>query len=307
MMRPSHEVSTPDGRVLRYCLYGPEGGRPVIFHVGTPGSRFMPPKLVEIVVASGARVLTYDRPGYGGSTRQPGRSVAAAADDVARLADAQGWDVFATAGGSGGGPHALASAVRLPDRVTRCAAVVCPAPHVEDGPDGPAGLGTDSWLVGMSPGNVAEFHAAMQGEEAYRPLVEQVGRQALANLERDEPALLSSSYDLPESDIAELRRRLTEPDPDRLEVARMMWIDGAAGWIDDEIAMIRPWGVDLADLRVPVSLWYGPDDVLCPRGHADWLLAHLPGVEPREVSGGHVLSDDDLLGVLHWVVDDGRP
>jgi pimeloyl-ACP methyl ester carboxylesterase len=304
-MQPSHEVSTPDGRVLRYCLYGPEDGRPVIAHEGTPGSRFMPPKLVEIVERSGVRILNYDRPGYGGSTRQAGRSVAYAADDVALLADAQGWATFATVGVSGGGPHALATAVRLPDRVTRCAAVVCPAPHVEDGPDGPAGLSTRSWLVGLSPGNVAEFNAARQGEEAYRPLVERVGREALANLERDEPALLSSAYELPESDLAELRRRLAEPDPERLQVARMVWIDGANGWIDDEIAMIRPWGVDLADLRVPVALWYGPDDVLCPRGHTDWLLAHLPGVEPRELPGGHMLSDDGIADVLRWVGGDG--
>jgi pimeloyl-ACP methyl ester carboxylesterase len=194
----------------------------------------------------------------------------------------------------------------MPDRVTRCAAVVCPAPHVEDGPDGPAGLSTESFLAGMSPGNVAEFNAARQGEAVYRPLVQRLGREAMANLERDEPALLTG-YDLPESDIAELRRRLAEADPERLVAARMMWIDGADGWIDDEIAMSRPWGVDLADLHVPVSLWYGPDDVLVPRGHTEWLLAHLPGVQPREVPGGHVFSDDGIAGVLGWLTGGGRP
>src|SRR5262245_53198136 len=159
----TYGVSTPDGRLLQYCLYGHEDGRPVVAHHGTPGSRFESPKMVDLFTQWGVRVLAYDRPGYGGSTRQVGRSIADAADEVAALADAKGWARFGTLGISGGAPHALASAARLPDRVTRCAAVVCPAP-LDDGADDAAGLPLESWLAGMSPGNVAEFTAALAGE-----------------------------------------------------------------------------------------------------------------------------------------------
>ncbi|MCO8270649.1 alpha/beta hydrolase [Actinoplanes sp. TRM 88003] len=117
---PPHLV-TADGRTLRHCFYGPEDGVPVIAHSGTPSSRSKRPSMVETMEKSRLRLLYYDRPGYGGSTRQPGRTVADAASDTAALADAQGWERFAVLGGSGGGPHALAAAALLPGRVLRCA------------------------------------------------------------------------------------------------------------------------------------------------------------------------------------------
>jgi pimeloyl-ACP methyl ester carboxylesterase len=288
----SYEVSTRDGRTLRYCLYGPEDGCPVIDHQGTPGTRLWSPQLASVVARSTARVLVYDRPGYGGSTRQPGRSIADVAADVAVLADARGWDRFGVVGVSGGGPHALACGALLPARVTRCAAVVSPAPYDR------AGLAQDSWFAGMSPGNVAEFTAALQGEPVYRPLVERLGREAVDRAEQGEPAV-PSGYDLPESDLAEMRRRLTEPASGRLERVRAAWL-GTDGWIDDALALVQPWGFDVAHMRVPVTVWYGPDDVLCPHGHAEWLIAHVPGAQARELPGGHVLSDDSLAEIINW-------
>jgi pimeloyl-ACP methyl ester carboxylesterase len=115
------ELTRADGTVLRYCLYGPADGYPVVSHSGSPSSRWKWPALVESIRQSKLRLLVYDRPGYGGSTRRPGRTVADAVDDVRALADAHGWNRFAVFGGSGGGPHALACAALLADRVTRCA------------------------------------------------------------------------------------------------------------------------------------------------------------------------------------------
>ena len=298
---PTHTVSTPDGRVLQYCLYGPEDGYPVIDHHGTPGGRLAGPRFLDVVTRSGVRILCYDRPGYGGSTRHLGRSVADVTDDVAVLADAQGWDRFITVGGSGGAPHALACAARLPDRVIRCAAIACPAPYVADGGDGPAGLGPASFFTGMSPGEVAETKAALLGEAAYRPLVEQIGREVMANTEAGEPNILPG-YELSDADIAEIRRAFAEPSPGRLDRARAMWLDSHDGWIDDMVAMTRPWGFDLAELRVPVSLWYGLDDVLCPATHSEWLLRHIPGVDGRQLPGGHLPSEDSFAEVLRWTV-----
>jgi pimeloyl-ACP methyl ester carboxylesterase len=297
---PTHQVSTRDGRVLTYCLYGPDGGRPTIAHEGTPGTRLWGAEAIGLLERCDVQALVYDRPGYGGSTRQAGRSIADAVDDVALLADTMGWERFGVSGVSGGGPHALATAVRLPDRVTRCAAVVCPAPYVADGGDGPDGLAAESFLAGMSPGNIAEFTAAMRGEAAYRPIVERLGQEAMANAERNDPQWLPD-YDLPESDLAEIRRLRAQPSPGRLERARALWLDSTDGWIDDLIAAVRPWGFDLAELRVPVTLWYGRDDVLCPRNHTEWLLAHVPGVEGRPLAGGHFLADDTIVELLRWV------
>ncbi|MGA8112432.1 MAG: alpha/beta fold hydrolase [Actinocatenispora sp.] len=102
---PTHELSTQDGRVVRYCLYGPADGVPVVSLNATPDTRWERPEGVDGFERAGLRVLVPDRPGYGGSTRQPGRAVADAAADVRALADAQGWERFAVTGFSGGGPH----------------------------------------------------------------------------------------------------------------------------------------------------------------------------------------------------------
>lgn len=105
---------------LPYTMYGPADGFPMISHSGSPSTRWKRPSLVDAMERSRLRFLVYDRPGYGGSSRRPGRRVADAAGDTAALADEQGWERFAVFGGSGGGPHALACAALLPERVTRC-------------------------------------------------------------------------------------------------------------------------------------------------------------------------------------------
>jgi pimeloyl-ACP methyl ester carboxylesterase len=131
------ELTIRDGRLIRYCMYGPREDLPVVSHGGSPGARWKPPVNIEAIEQAGLRMLVPDRPGYGGSTRQYGRSVADAAEDAARLADAQGWAQFAVTGNSGGGPHALACAALLPDRVTRCAVGSGISPPDTSGPLSP--------------------------------------------------------------------------------------------------------------------------------------------------------------------------
>jgi pimeloyl-ACP methyl ester carboxylesterase len=279
-----------DGRTLTYCLYGPDQGIPVLFHHGTPGGRLLSPRTVRAAVRNQLRLLVPDRPGYGGSTRRPGRRVVDVVDDIAHLADALGWDRFATWGGSGGAPHALACAALLADRVRRCASVAGPAPFDADGLE---------WFAGMSPGNVEEFTRARSGEAAYRPLVERLAREGVAAVEAGEVPI-PPDYGLPDVDVAALRERLLEPG--HRERTRMAYLGGMDGWIDDAVAMTRPWGFELAQINVPVSMWYGPEDVLSPRGHAEWLLAHVPGAERRELpAGGHLLGDTDLDSLCAWL------
>jgi pimeloyl-ACP methyl ester carboxylesterase len=263
----------------------------VVFHYGTPGVRLLAPQFVRAAMRSGVRLLVPDRPGYGGSSRQRGRRVADVVEDLSRLADALGWDRFATWGGSGGAPHALACATLLPDRVRRCASVVGPAPFDAEGLD---------WFAGMSPGNIEEFTQARLGEAAYRPLVERLAREAVVSVEAGQ-LQIPPDYELPEADLAALRARLLEPG--YRERTHMTYLGGVDGWIDDILAMTRSWGFDLARIDVPVSVWYGPEDVLSPRGHAEWLISHVPGAERRELPvGGHLLADKDLDRLYAWLI-----
>jgi pimeloyl-ACP methyl ester carboxylesterase len=278
----SGEYRASDGRLVTYSLFGPADGRPVVFHNGTPGSRHLGPRMTRTVERHGVRLLVLDRPGYGTSSRSPGRSVADVVTDVQAVIDRLGWSHFAVWGASGGGPHALACAGLLADRVTSCASVVGPAPYPAQGFD---------WFEGMSPGNVEEFSRALEGEDSYRPLVERLAKEAVDAAQVGEvPASLAS--ELPEADIAAIRTRMEDEGyVDRVLAANR---DGVDGWVDDCIAFTMPWGVDPSAIDVPVSVWYGRDDVLCPRNHSEWLLSNIPNAERHELPHGHLLDDEAL-------------
>ena len=283
-------LGLPDGRNLGYCLYGREDGIPVVFFYGTPGTMFLAPDRLDPVADLGIRLLVVDRPGYGASTRQPGRSVAAVAGDLAVLAGHLGWGRFAVWGASGGGPHALACAALLSGQVTRCASVVSPAPFDADGLD---------WLDGMSALNVEEFTLARAGEAAYRPMAERLAREAVTAAERGGLAV-ADGYALAESDRAVLTAQAQSPG--HLFRTKAAYTGGIDGCVDDVLAFTRLWSFDVASIGAPVSVWYGPDDALCPRAHADWLHQHIPAAEAQELPGGHVLDQESLRRVYSWLL-----
>ncbi|HEV3478614.1 MAG TPA: alpha/beta hydrolase [Gaiellaceae bacterium] len=114
------------GRALAYEAWGPIDGSPVLGFLGTPLSILA--DLGEAPEAVGVRLVLVDRPGYGASDFQPGRTLLDWPRDVAQLADTLGIGRFAVFGMSGGGPHAAACGYALPDRVTAVGLVSSPGP-----------------------------------------------------------------------------------------------------------------------------------------------------------------------------------
>src|SRR5262249_14040316 len=118
MTQPSSDqrltVPAPGGRLLEVLTSGPEDGLALVFHTGTPAGLVGLGPMAGAVAARGLRTVLYARPGYGGSTTQPGRIVADAAADVAAILDRLRIDEFVTAGWAGGGPHPPARAAPLP-------------------------------------------------------------------------------------------------------------------------------------------------------------------------------------------------
>ena len=282
-------VETRGGRTLTYGTYGPPDGAPVFWLHGTPASRLSVHPDAGFYDRHGVRAITYDRPGYGGSTPDPSRDVAAAAADISDLADALGIERFGVLGTSGGGPHALACGAMVAPRVTRVAVFVGAAPP--DDPD-------FDMLAGMSPSNVEEFEAAKRGREA---LAEVLERYVTAMAADPLAALDTIAHELPEPDQAMLRR------PDVREMLRASSAEavrqGGAGWIDDDLAFVRPWGFALADVQPEVRLWQGSLDVLVPRAHGEYLAERLPRASFTLVDGaGHLLVEEWALGV-EWLVD----
>jgi pimeloyl-ACP methyl ester carboxylesterase len=141
-------VRSTDGRRVAVQMSGSPSGHPVFLMHGTPGSRIGPIPRSMVLHGLGVRLITFDRPGYGESDRQQFRQVADVVSDVEAIADALEIDRFAVLGRSGGGPHALACAALLPDRVTRAGILVSLAPWAADGLD---------WFAGMSDSNIEEF------------------------------------------------------------------------------------------------------------------------------------------------------
>jgi pimeloyl-ACP methyl ester carboxylesterase len=204
--------------------------------------------------------------------------------DVAAIAERLGLDRFAVTGGSGGGPHALAVAAPLPDRVTRASCFVGGAPFDAQGLD---------WFAGMDPSSVTAFGWAQHGEGTLTGELQRVARQLLVTVEHDPTALLGG-IDFSESD------RAVRGDPGFRETlgaaTREMLAQGVWGWVDDDLAFVKPWGFDVSELRVPVEIRYGAKDVLVPAAHGKWLAAHVPGATVViDDDGGHLNTPDERL------------
>jgi pimeloyl-ACP methyl ester carboxylesterase len=271
----SRTILTESGRNICISETGQSDGIPILVHTGTPGSRLLNRRWIEDAQSKGIRLISYDRPGYGGSTPQPGRTVASAANDVAAIAKALDLDRLSVWGISGGGPHALACAALLPDLVVAAAILAPIAPYKAKGLD---------WFAGMGEENIAEFNAALEGREALEQFVEAVAPTILA---ADPEALfqawqsLLSPVDaaiLTKENVASMLNNTREGIRERRD-----------GWIDDSIAFTLPWGFDLNQIQIPVLLLHGEQDRFSPISHSEWLARHIPHVEAQFLADdGHI-------------------
>jgi pimeloyl-ACP methyl ester carboxylesterase len=284
-----HRITAADGRTLAVQEAGDPGGTPVLAHNGTPNSRQIYAPVAADAAARGIRLISYDRPGYGESDPQPGRTVASCAGDVRDICAALGISRLATWGVSGGGPHVLACAALLPDLVAAAASLASLAPYPAEGLD---------WFDGMGQENVDDFKLALDDPGAAR-----------AKAEKDREAMLAVSAEELKDQFATL---LTPVDAAVLtgESARYLELctqDGLApgvqGWHDDGMAFCQPWGFSVTDISVPVLVMQGRQDQFVPFGHGQWLAAHVPGAQARLLEhDGHLTLTESRIGEVHaWL------
>ena len=285
------EIGTPDGRTLEVLAAGVADGPVLVAHHGTPSSGRLFRADTESAERLGLRLVTYSRPGYASSTPRPGRSVADAAEDVAAILEALGVERFATYGVSGGGPHALACAALLPGRCAGAATIAGVAPFDAADLD---------FIAGMGQGNIEEFGAARDGREPLTALLERERAGLLAvepeqlheamapHLSGVDRAVLIGEY------AAFLHGEMTDALAPRVD-----------GWLDDDLAFVRPWGFDLAAIRVPVLVCQGEQDLMVPGDHGRWLGAHVAGAEQRSFPDeGHLTLAVNRVGdVQAWLRD----
>jgi pimeloyl-ACP methyl ester carboxylesterase len=277
-MERERDVRPADGRLLR--VHDTGGDSPnastLLWHHGSPQTGALLDPLVEAAAARGLRLVSYGRPGYGGSSPQRGRDVASAASDVAQIADALGLGRFAVMGASGGGPHALACAALLPGRVVGAVSIAGLAPLTE----------SFDWYAGMVSDGA--LRAAAAGREARE-------RHAATD-EFDEDSFIAADWAALRGAWASLAA-----DAGRAGAA------GVDGLVDDDVAFAAPWGFEVSEIDVPVLIVHGGRDRVVPPSHAHWLVQHCPSSElwlrPRD---GHVSILEAGPLAMDWLRAEGR-
>jgi pimeloyl-ACP methyl ester carboxylesterase len=275
MMATTRNLELADGRQLVVH----DGAAPLasdaltlIWHHGSPQTGALLDPLVAAAAARGIRLLSYGRPSYGGSSPNRGRNVASAAHDVEQVAAALNLDRFAVMGASGGGPHALACVALLPDRVIGAVCLASPAPFTD----------RFDWYAGMvAPGGLAAAEAGREARERYAA-TEEFDRNSFTPA--DWTALAGAWASLGQD-------------------AGRAGEEGLDGLIDDDVALVKPWGFDVSAITVPVLLVQGGEDRVIPATHADWLSQAIPSSElwlrPRD---GHVSVLDACPAAMDWLL-----
>ena len=283
----SDHIELRDGRRLELRVSGPSDGIPLVFHHGTPGAGTPIRAFERAAHERGLRLVTTSRPGYGGSTRHPGRDVADVVADTTAVLDALGARRCLVAGWSGGGPHALACAARLA-RAEAVLVIAGVAPYESDGLD---------WMAGMGEDNVAEFGATLQGEDALRSFLDTASEQ-LRDVTVD-GIIGSLSSLLPDVDRAVLTDEFGEDLAASFHEGLRIGVDG---WLDDDLAFTKAWGFELNEISIPVMIWQGSSDLMVPFAHGEWLASQIPHasghLEPGE---GHLSIG---LGAIDRMLDE---
>jgi pimeloyl-ACP methyl ester carboxylesterase len=278
----------PSGRNLTYAEYGDPSGFPVLVMHGSPGSRITRHPDDAATARLGVRVIIPDRPGIGGSDYVPARSIIDRVDDVLTLVNALGIDRFAVLGWSAGGPYALASAIREPERVQAIGVVCGFAPM--DRPGATQGMSTEMrlfipivrrmpWLLKPIVASAAK-QWARDPEKAFR-------KQFATGMSTADEAVLSDSA---------IRAVMQEG------AAEAMRGGGPGAALEVRLLFARPWGFNLEDIKKNVWLWYGGADSMVPLQVSAYLARKLPvndlTVYPDE---GHMLFFTrwaEMLGTL---------
>ncbi len=280
-------VEVSDGRTLAYTDMGDAGGAPLFFFHGAPTTRFRLLDFEDQFAAHGIRVISPDRPGYGGSSPQPGRSMTDWPGDVVAIADSLGVERFIVVGHSSGGPYAVACAAVLGERVTAGLTV--------------GGVTDMGWFGAWEgvPAQEAELMRQPTEEAATAWCVERYGEDGMGFFE-------ASPFPLPEPDAAYFADE--SPDSARVRAAVEAWRQGVVGYAHDIHVQAQPWSFDPDNISVPMLILHGDGDTLLSLAHSQHTTEVIPGAELRILPGhGHFTILGELPMLAQELVSGRSP
>lgn len=282
-------VKTADGRELCLEIANAGGSPTVLLCAGQPNSRHINEPWMRDAEARGIRLIGYDRPGYGESSPRPGCSVADGAEDVEAILDGLGVERAGVWGFSGGGPYVMACAALLPERFAAAGVLCSPAPYGAEGLDYFAGMGeenVENVTLMLTDKEQARAKARKQWEEMMSVTPETLLEALKTLLAPVDSAVLTGEFAA--STVRSIHDGLAP---------------GEQGWWDDSLAMLEPWGFDVADIRIPVKVWAGRHDRFVGFQHGRWLAEHIPGAESGlSESDSHLSLLVDIGYVHEWLL-----
>jgi pimeloyl-ACP methyl ester carboxylesterase len=278
-------ITLPDGRSLGFAQYGNPNGIPLVFFHGTPSSRYLHHPDDDRTASLNVRLITVERPGFGLSDHQPGRTLLDWPDDVEVLAEKLGLKQFAVAGVSGGGPFAAACAFKIPHRLTK------------------AGI-----ISGVGPTDVEENIKALYDSRKAGVMVAKYSPWLLRPL----IWLLQNPQRNGEKYFQKILNQSSQADREILSQPAMKsmflrnWQEGTRngvrGFAQDGIIFSNPWGFQLCDIQTRVDIWHGDQDTSTPLNMALYMADQIPDCQLRIVPGkGHFLLFahwDEILSTL---------
>ena len=271
-----------DGRKLAFDDVGDPAGYPVVWHHGSMTCRLLRHPDDSLAAGADLRLICVDRPGYGHSSPQPGRTLQGWADDIEELADHLGLGRFAVAGASAGGPNALAVAHGLGDRVSHGVLASSLGPL-----DEPEALGDLDRMMAL-PFRFLRFTWVL------RLLLASAARQARINpstwVDRWERS--SSPADRAVFADPAFRSMLERQTPEA-------WRSGPRGLIDD-LAAIYTWGFSPEDVDQHVDVFHGEGDTTVSPAMGVRLAARLPNSDLHAIPNqGHLLFLASWDSIMH--------
>ncbi len=272
-------IPLSDGRSLAYAEYGDPRGQPAFFIHGMPGSRlFRPPD--EVTRKAGVRLITTDRPGFGLSTFQPGRSFLDWPNDIAHLADHLGIQKFAVAGHSAGGSYVAACAYALPERIKAAASISGAGPANSPGStDGMVAMNR----LGLS---IGRFTPWLLWQALVWVFYHRRAQDPRAHFEREKGVRPPADDEQFEKDTVIMTCVQSEVEAFRPGVLGLAW---------EARLLSRPWGFPLEDIRVPYHLWHGTQDDQATLAMAQYMAGRIPGCKLTICK-----NEAHLLLFPHW-------